>query len=358
MSRRTWTAVRSALCTSSRMAALPDDSCRLFFAQILLVCDSYGCIDARPHKLLATVWPLLGKTVEETARCARELERAGLAVRRRDASAEWLEVPDWEEKQGELIRKRGKRTFGVGGEDPEHGTDGAAEVDQESSEGRTKGGEVPDAPGVALTSIVSSLPSSLAGEPSGASRFPRARASSPPAPDRPTALTDRAREQLEHQPTLKTTEVCAALVRWENHLRDHGKLDSWRSGTWASNLTTWATWGPARLVRAIDTTIRAGKFTPFEPRHGDAPAPAAKPEPAAVHSQAERAKRERDIERAWESRHTVEREMPGIDGSPVVRLVLDAKYPGHEAAERELREAGLLNGHASAMPATAGGSRT
>lgn len=349
MSRRTWTAVRSALCTSARMASLPDDSCRIFFAQLILVCDSYGCIDARPHKLLATVWPLYGKTIEETARCARELERAGLVVRRRDARDEWLEVPDWEEKQAELIRRRGKRTFGAGADESEpvkERSDVDAEHDDVAPEKSDtippKSGQVPERPGVALTSTISNLSAPLADTPAGASRSPRAREA---PPDRPPALTDTAREQLDFHPSLKTPAVCAALVRWEDHLRDHGH--AWRAGTWATNLAKWATWGPDRLVRAIEVTIGAGKLTPFEPRHGDAPpTPSApKPDAAATRAAADRRAFERELERRWEQLHTVEREMPAFTGGTVRREVLERPYPGHPAAEAELRELGLLSGN-------------
>lgn len=197
-----------------------------------------------------------------------------------------------------------------------------------------------------------------------AARVPHARTreAAPPESESepaPPALTDTARAELVRHPTLCTTAVSAALVRWESWARGRGKLPKWTSDRWAAGFAEWATWGPDRLVRAIDRSIVVGSDTVLEPFAGSAAQPSKPaPDPAVVRSQAERAARERDVERRWESLHTTEREMPGIDGAPVKRLVLDAKYPGHEAAERELRAAGLLNGHASAMPATPVGVRT
>lgn len=165
---------------------------------------------------------------------------------------------------------------------------------------------------------------------------PRLAAPSVLDPEPAPSLTLRAREQIALHPVLDVAPVHAAALRWENHLREHGRLDAWKSGTWAANLAKWARWGPSRTVVAIDTTIGCGLFTPFEPTHRDAPAPTAAQSPAVTRERSDRAAYERDLERRWEAQHTVERDVASPLGGTVKRLVLDAKYPGHEAAEREL----------------------
>lgn len=67
--------------------------------------------------------------------------------------------------------------------------------------------------------------------------------------------------------------------------------------------------------------------------------PPAKPT-AAVKAEHARAAYERDVQRRWEDKHRIEREMPSPAGGTVKRLVLDRAYPGFEAAERELKAAG------------------
>lgn len=177
----------------------------------------------------------------------------------------------------------------------------------------------------------------------------RTREASPPESESepaPPALTDTARAELVRHAALCTAPVNAALVRWEAWARGRGKLSKWTSERWAEAFAVWSTWGPERLVRAIERSIVVGSDTVLEPFAGSAAQPSKPaPDPVAARSQAERAARERDVERRWESLHTVEREMPGIDGAPVKRLVLDSKYPGHEAAERELRGLGLISGN-------------
>lgn len=111
---RPWTAIYASILTSARLASLPDDACRLFYTYLLLVVDSYGSIDARPHVLHAKVWPLLQKPQSETVRAVLELEKAGLIQGHSDDKRAWLSVPDWEEKAGELVRKgrRGPPEYG------------------------------------------------------------------------------------------------------------------------------------------------------------------------------------------------------------------------------------------------------
>jgi hypothetical protein len=114
MTSRKWTTVYATICTSSRMRKLPDDGARLFFILLLLQCDSYGCLRADAHVLLATVWPLLGKTEAETTIALAACVEARLVEVFQDGERLWLEIPDWDEKAGSHIRGRGVREYGPG----------------------------------------------------------------------------------------------------------------------------------------------------------------------------------------------------------------------------------------------------
>lgn len=88
------------------MADLPDDTCRMFYVWLLAKCDAWGRLDARPRKLNVSVWPLLGKSDAETARCLEALRVAGLVeVYWPQGHDPFLQVPDWEEKAGSIGRK-------------------------------------------------------------------------------------------------------------------------------------------------------------------------------------------------------------------------------------------------------------
>lgn len=69
-----------SLCRSKKYAALPDDSCRVFFTLLLTHLDSWGRGEADAATLTALVWPMLHKSEKETARCLRELAKVGLIV--------------------------------------------------------------------------------------------------------------------------------------------------------------------------------------------------------------------------------------------------------------------------------------
>src|SRR5688572_29565556 len=73
-----YTPLFSSIRHSTKLAALPDDACRVFYLLLLAQCDAWGRADARPAVLFAEVWPLLGKSMEETERCRNELARVGL----------------------------------------------------------------------------------------------------------------------------------------------------------------------------------------------------------------------------------------------------------------------------------------
>jgi hypothetical protein len=102
---RQYTPVFSAIRHSGKLADLPDDSARLLFLMLLPQCDDWGRAACEPRKVQAEVWPLLAKTVEETARCLDLLEKVGLIERLTDGTLKWLQIPDWETKAGTVGRK-------------------------------------------------------------------------------------------------------------------------------------------------------------------------------------------------------------------------------------------------------------
>lgn len=94
-------------------------------------------------------------------------------------------------------------------------------------------------------------------------------------------------------------------------------------------------WGAARGRVALQNSIDNGWTGVFEPdeQRGASPAPSAPPPTKAA---TDRAAYERDVQRRWEQKHTVSREVASPLGGTVKRLVLDGRFPGVEAAEREL----------------------
>lgn len=105
-----FTPLFDSICTSARMADLPDDTCRVFYVWLLAKCDAWGRHDARPRKLNVSVWPLLGKSDAETARALEVLRSAGLVeVYWPEGQDPFLQVPDWEEKAGTIGRKSHRR---------------------------------------------------------------------------------------------------------------------------------------------------------------------------------------------------------------------------------------------------------
>lgn len=117
---REWTSVYAAISTASRTAALPDDTCRLFFSWLLLHLDAHGCISAKVNQIHSKVWPILDdKALGDTVRALNECVIAGLLRHRRNTAVEWYESPDWDDKAGGyLIRKgRGTRPWPLEGED-------------------------------------------------------------------------------------------------------------------------------------------------------------------------------------------------------------------------------------------------
>lgn len=339
MSRRTWTAVHSAINRSLKLAELTDHASRLFFHQLIQAVDSHGCIDARAHILLVEVWPLLGESIASTERAVRDCERVGLVVRKRDDKAEWLEIPDWNDKAGALIRRRGRRTFGKDEDStsPAPVRSFAAEEADSDEEGQSKEPDSRSAPAPSRTASRSNSPStsSLAAAPSSSPRVLHAREVEP---SKPAALTDVAREQFVRNPTLCTPAVAAALVRWEGWQRGRDRAKSWTSERWAAAFALWTSWGPDRLVRAIDCTILAGKDTVFEPTHGGSQKPTAPAaDPLASKARADRAAHEREVERRWTAANTKRLTRVGLEGQEVAYEGLDRRYPGCEVAERELR---------------------
>lgn len=149
-----YTPLFSSIRHSTKLAALPDDACRLFYLLLLAQADAWGRLDARPSVLFAEVWPLMGKGIEETRRCRDELAavdlialmchdsgaspgqagptraNAGQAGRTQADTADdgrdrtnpdephWIQIPDWEDKAGTV----GKRDHRKASRWPQEGT--------------------------------------------------------------------------------------------------------------------------------------------------------------------------------------------------------------------------------------------
>jgi hypothetical protein len=336
MSRRTWTAVHSAVNRSLKLAELNGHAARLFFHQLLQAVDSHGCIDARPHILLVEVWPLLGETIASTEAAARELERVGLVVRKREDGVEWLEIPDWNDKAGALIRKRGKRIFGTDKDGTrtalgQHEDAERAEIGNEGRESLAYSGDSANQSSTASNSRSNSPSrSSLADHHSLSPRVSRTRTrEESPSTEKP-APPPSAREQIGLYPALDVPAMHAAAMRWEVHMRENGKT-AWGASTWGANLARWERWGSDRAVIAIDTAIRAGKFTPFEPKHESAGASKAASEKRVGQPTS---KPEDDLRDRW-TRRCGRMKVPDPTGRD--RMVDVARdYPGDEVARAEL----------------------
>src|SRR6185295_10054985 len=57
-----------SICTSDKLADLPDHECRLFYVLLLSQCDSWGRIADSPRALCASVWAMFGGTTKATVR--------------------------------------------------------------------------------------------------------------------------------------------------------------------------------------------------------------------------------------------------------------------------------------------------
>ena len=198
---RTWTAVYAAMTTSARCASLPDDTCRFFYTQLLLVADGHGSIDARPHVLTAKVWPLLSKPVSEVVRVVTELGRVGLLTGHTDGERAWLTIPDWDDKAGKQLRHSSK-------------TDRRATPEFPSSPATSR--NIPELPGYARN--IRALPPEREIDPRETGERERVD---------PPRKRGRARKVLSDNPTwpahLDTPAVRAAWASWEQHRIAKGK---------------------------------------------------------------------------------------------------------------------------------------
>lgn len=109
MSRPRYVPLFASVAHSEKLADLPDDACRLFYLLLLPQCDEWGRCSARPRVLGATVWPMLGKSAEDTARAVRELQRVGLIEIHRGPDGDFVVVPDWEDKAGQVGKRDHRR---------------------------------------------------------------------------------------------------------------------------------------------------------------------------------------------------------------------------------------------------------
>lgn len=71
---------------------------------------------------------------------------------------------------------------------------------------------------------------------------------------------------LSMHPSLDTPEVRRALDDLETHRRQGGQPE-YTPKSWERNLVDWERRGAAWLIAAIDTALKADKYTPFQARH-------------------------------------------------------------------------------------------
>ena len=102
-----------SICQSKKMAALPDDTCRMFFTWLEAWLDSWGRSESEAGTLNARVWPRLRKSDEETERVIQECAKAGLIVLYEHDGKRLLQDPVWERFAGKVGKKerRGESEF-------------------------------------------------------------------------------------------------------------------------------------------------------------------------------------------------------------------------------------------------------
>lgn len=300
MIRPHYVALYQSICRSKKLAALPDDTCRLFFHDLLTNLDSYGRCEADPATLNALVWPMLRKSDAETERAIKALQAVGLIVLYEVDGLRFLVDPAWERMGGKIGRpeRRGDSLWPA----PPNGVDSS------------QCGTTPASAGLVLPRA--RVGSDRIGSDEGVQReAPRPR-------DRP----DTRKQQVAMHPTLETPDVHAALDRWEGHLRERGRAP-YTPHVWEANLVKWERWGAAALVVAVDGSIQANVCTVFQSDHHD------KPPPKSVGPRQPEAPDADEVRQRWERKHRRKMPHPMIAGQTVD--VVDA-YPGLEKARAEL----------------------
>jgi len=264
---RPWTAVYEGIRTSGKLARLPDDTCRFFYTQLLLVVDAYGCIEADPVALDAKVWPALKKPASETARAVGELWRVGLVDIHGDARRYWLHLPDWDEKAGtHLKRKRGKPEFTMEG-------------------GTKKDGLCPSMTGVGPSMPVHDCPRPVydgkkekkdRSEERDETREEEEKKKKKNARAERATVVDPVADALVGFSTLDTPDVRAAAAEYVAWRKEAGhtvlKLRSW-----VSRLREFEPHGAAPLAAALRASVANGWQGVFPPRASGASAGPHKP---------------------------------------------------------------------------------
>lgn len=102
-----------SICTSDKLADLPDHDSRLFYVLLLSQCDSWGRIADSPRALCAAVWGMFGGTVKATSKVLDELCKVGLIERHSADGLSWIQVTKWESYAGSIGHpdRRGKSKF-------------------------------------------------------------------------------------------------------------------------------------------------------------------------------------------------------------------------------------------------------
>lgn len=117
------------ICTSERVASLPNDSARLFYLLLLTQCDSWGRVEDSPATLNALCWPMLEREVFEVEIHLAALDQSGLLRRLSDGEDRWIQVTGWEHRAGRIGHpdRRGPSRW------PEEGRSGVVRSTPESA---------------------------------------------------------------------------------------------------------------------------------------------------------------------------------------------------------------------------------
>lgn len=275
-----YTPLYDSICTSARMADLPDMACRYFYVCLLAKCDSWGRLDARPRKLNVEVWPLLGQSDEETARALNALIQAGLVeVYWPQGGDPFIQVPDWEEKAGSVGRKSHRRASKF----PDPASLPNCKVPGEPGDaGRSRAERAsPGGAGRSISGAGARVGASLGGEPergpdqaapgvseNAAHRTPRRR---------PAASAEQVASRVEFAAFLQHSAAQAAWEAWLDWCGTAGARAKPPVGPQAARiLNAGVAAGPARFAEAVDYAIAGNYLQPTYrsiPSHGNERAP-------------------------------------------------------------------------------------
>ena len=97
--------LKESICTSESLDSLTSFQ-ETFFYRLLVNCDDYGCMDARPRILAARLYPIRGIGPDEVEETLQALIRENLITIYRVKGKPYLHVTTWEQHQQLRAKKR------------------------------------------------------------------------------------------------------------------------------------------------------------------------------------------------------------------------------------------------------------